>query len=137
MHRFTRIIAAGLAVLATLGLALMLPSAAGAATTSGSGRHSARTAAPSGVGLTANATQSIKVYNYTGQDVKYTNTLSSGGHCGDDILDGGGPAIGSVLHPGGLLDFEVIWHFDATTWCNLYFDVLDSSGKVIAQVAVG
>ena len=138
MHRVTRFLTAGLAALATLGLALMLPSAAGASATTGSGRDSAREAAPSGIGLTANITRGIQIYDYTGQDVKYTRTLSDhpGGQCGDDILDGGGPPIGSVLHPGGAMDFEVIWHYQATTWCNLYFDVLDGSGKAIAQFAM-
>lgn len=83
-----------------------------------------------------NSTRGFQIVNTTANDVKYVSAGGSNGPCNGDVLDGGGPQLGSVLHPGDDLDFEVVFHLDSTTWCNLYFDVLDKSGNKIAQFVV-
>jgi YVTN family beta-propeller protein len=91
--------------------------------------------APSGTGQSNPAgrvsTEGFTVFNVTGNPITFTGYWKS-----DERPENGGPAVGTVIPPGGSMRFEVIYNFFRTTV--LYPEFTSSTGDVYQlQMKIG
>jgi hypothetical protein len=73
----------------------------------------------------AQLTQGRDFRNFSAHPLRYEGYTSSDG----GALQGGGPATGTTVTPGGTLHFEQIYYFAKDTSVDLQFQELNSAGK--------